>query len=78
LRAAYREFKSLTAAERYARRELKAAQNRHPENYVEAVITGLYYELWDWHPAYNGHLSNGNEIEWIDADSNTLIERPQP
>jgi hypothetical protein len=73
---ACRAFKSLTTAERYARREVEAARNRHPDNYVEAVITGFYYELWDWHPAWNGYLRYDDDIEWVDADSNTLIARP--
>lgn len=75
-RVAYRAFQSLTAAERYARREVEAARNRYPDDYIEAVITGLYYEMWDWHPAWNGYLRYDANIEWVNADSNALMARP--
>lgn len=75
-RVAYGAFQSLTAAECYARREVEAARGRYPADYVEAVIVGLNYALWEWHECWRGYLRYDDDIEYVDADSNALIARP--
>lgn len=75
-RVAYRAFKSLTAAERFARQQAQAARQRYADDYVEAVLCGLVYYMWDWHEAWRGTLRYDEAIEYVDAESNRLIARP--
>lgn len=75
-RVAYRTFKSLNAAERFARQAQEAARGRYPGDYVEAALTGLVYYMWDWHEVWNGWLRYDDDIEYVDAETNSLIARP--